>query len=339
MIYRAVCLGGTFNVLHAGHRALLDAAFSLGKHVYIGITADRFASSSRTRVRPYRYRAAAVRKYCSRFAKSCEISPLSDPYGPAAYAPHLQAIVVTEDNAFRSDEINKIRRKNGVPPLQVYVLTLLRTFDGRTLSSSRILSGECNPKGVLLRHLKVGVGTKSPPKMEGVREAFALLGKRNFKGVTLHTVRVSSGVSEQPFGEQTLQGAVRRAENAIEGNDLGVGIEAGLIRQPDGGFLDVQYCAIIDAAGRTTVGHGIGFAYPKDVIERALGGETVGEIISELSGVKSIGRKEGAVGYLSRGILSRAAITRDAVIAALIPRIRPDLYFGEGTLKRTEAVV
>ncbi len=36
---------GTFNILHEGHKALLDRAFEIGDEAFIGITSDAMASS------------------------------------------------------------------------------------------------------------------------------------------------------------------------------------------------------------------------------------------------------------------------------------------------------
>ena len=44
-----VILGGTFDYLHPGHKALLEAAMSFGKLVRVGITTDQFAKSLRKR--------------------------------------------------------------------------------------------------------------------------------------------------------------------------------------------------------------------------------------------------------------------------------------------------
>ena len=81
-----------------------------------------------------------------------------------------------------------------------------------------------------------------------------------------------------------------------------------------------------DKAGRVTLGHGPGFAYPPQVVERVKGGRTVGDVMGEVAGVADIGAKQGAVGWLSRGALDRAELTRGAVVMAMLPRLRPELY-------------
>src|SRR2546428_13289582 len=38
--YRAVAVGGTFDILHAGHERLLAKAFELGEVVFVGLSRD-----------------------------------------------------------------------------------------------------------------------------------------------------------------------------------------------------------------------------------------------------------------------------------------------------------
>jgi hypothetical protein len=66
-----------------------------------------------------------------------------------------------------------------------------------------------------------------------------------------------------------------------------------------------------------------GFVYPPRVLEEVLQGRTVGEVMSELTGIEKIGHKGGAIGYLSKNLLTREQLTEQAVLMALIPRIRP----------------
>jgi inosine/xanthosine triphosphatase len=171
--------------------------------------------------------------------------------------------------------------------------------------------------------IRVNVGTRNPLKAEAVRNVFS----RILGPVEVALVEVESGVPKEPLGEEITLGAVRRAQEALKGADYGVGIEAGLIWSSALHiYFDVQFCAIVDREGRLTVGHGSGFVYPPRVIEEVKKGRAVGEVMSKLTGIPEIGRKEGSVGYLSKGALTRTELTEQAVLAALIPRIRLELY-------------
>jgi len=88
----------------------------------------------------------------------------------------------------------------------------------------------------------------------------------------------------------------------------------------------VQYCAIIDRRGRFSVGHGMGFRYPSEAAELVRGGMTVGAAFRELYGKGLDGRKDGAIGYLTRGALGRTELAEQAVMAAMVPRMRRELY-------------
>jgi len=171
--------------------------------------------------------------------------------------------------------------------------------------------------------VKVHVGSRNPVKAAAVERVFS----RAFGAVEVELFAVDPGVPPEPFGEEIAQGAVRRARRALGEADFGVGIEAGLAwNEAIKTYFDVQFCAIVDREGRLTVGHGPGFVYPPKVVAEVKRGRAVGEVMGKLTGIPDIGRREGAVGYLSKGLLTRQELTEQAVLAALIPRIRPELY-------------
>ena len=51
-------------------------------------------------------------------------------------------------------------------------------------------------------------------------------------------------------------------------------------------------------------------------------GSDLNREMSRISGIEEIREKIGAVGYLSNGLTDRLTITRDAVLMALIPRLK-----------------
>jgi len=175
--------------------------------------------------------------------------------------------------------------------------------------------------------LRVAVGSKNPVKIEAVKTCF----KNFFDDVSVEAVEVET--NPQPIGiEETIRGAIKRGLEALRktGADLGVGIEAGLIKLEHTitGYINQHICAIIDKKGRTTIGLSMGFEFPPEVVEKILSGEAkeAEEAMEEISGIKEIGSKTGAIGYLTEEKITRKDLCIQAIISALIPRIKPQLY-------------
>jgi len=170
--------------------------------------------------------------------------------------------------------------------------------------------------------MRVAVGSLNPVKVKATENVF----RRVYGDVIVEGIDVSSGVPAQPYGEETIGGAINRAKSvyANEKYDMSVGIEAGLFKVGEM-MLDLQYCAIYDGSW-LTLGCGSGFEYPPVVLDEVLSGKEVGEVMSRVAGVDNLGEKQGAIGFLSRGMLSRTQLTEQSVFMALIPRMNPGLY-------------
>ena len=316
-------MGGTFDVFHAGHAALLRAAFDLGGPVFIGLTTDRMAHQGRAEVNPSGIRKRRLEAWLRRNGfRRYTIGPLDDPHGPAVTGD-FSAIVVSRDRESVAEAINAERVRGGRRPLEVRTVPMVLAQDGLPIASRRIRGREVDRRGRIVGPVRVHVGTQNRVKVEAVRRVFGTV----FRDVRVRNVPVEPKVADQPFGREAVEGAMERARSAIGDAHFGVGVEAGLvwndrIRE----YLDVQYCAVVDRGGRMTAGHGPGFAYPPSVLRRVHEGHTVGEAMEELTGIRGIGSKRGAVGYLTGGRMDRTKLTEAAVLMALVPRIRSDLY-------------
>jgi inosine/xanthosine triphosphatase len=208
--------------------------------------------------------------------------------------------------------------------MEVVLVPMRLAEDCMPIAARRIRAGEIDREGRMRRPLVVRVGSTNRVKVDAAKRAFSGVFRRS----EVRGVEVPSKVSAQPFEEETIDGAVARARSAIGDGDYGVGIEAGLFWDEGAkDYLDVQYCAIVDRGGLVTIGHGPGFAYPKAVIEAVKRGKTVGEAMEAFSKVKNIGRRIGAIGWLTEGVIDRTRLTEAAVLMALVPRVRRDLYF------------
>ncbi len=317
-----VGVGGTFNVLHRGHRRLLETALMNGDELAVGLMSDAYCREHKVTVLPYRQREEALRAYLEPRTTRFDIVPLDLKEGTAPEDPMLDVLVVSQETQALGSRINDLRLHNGLSPVKLVVVTYVLADDYRPISSSRILDGEMDPEGRLLRPLKVMVGSINPVKVAAVREVL----QRSHPRLELTAVEVSGQVNEQPWGREAEEGALTRARSCLGQGDLGVGIEAGVWEREDG-LYDVQYCAIVDGMGRATVGHGMGFRYPPAVAERVRRGATVGSACAELFEEGDQGSGVGAIGILTNGALDRRALTEQAVLAAMVPRIRKDLYW------------
>ena len=157
--FRVVCVGGTFDELHKGHRALLMKAFEVGEYVWIGLTTDEFASrlGKNHEVAPYEVRLKELKQFLKRegLLSRAKITPLEDRCGPAATSEEIEAIVVSRETEPGAYKINFIREKNGLPPLKVIVIDMVPAENHIPISTTRIRRGEIDREGRLLRRVKI----------------------------------------------------------------------------------------------------------------------------------------------------------------------------------------
>ena len=151
-----LCLvAGTFDRLHAGHYALLRAAFDAGMRVEVwvcddGMVAGKAASlppAQRSRLRSCAARCAAVAAWCSAqpgWAGRFTVHSLADAVGPAADAPAGTAIACSEETAAACAALNAGRAATGLAPLRIVVVPLARGTSGEKLSSTALRAVEAD---------------------------------------------------------------------------------------------------------------------------------------------------------------------------------------------------
>ena len=143
-----VVIGGTFAFLHEGHKALIGKAFELGDYVYIGLTTDKYVHDNKNNweIPKYSERRKKVEQFARRYKKKFEIMPLEDKFGPST-TQEFDLIVVSEGTFHTAEEINKIRKRNGLNPLRIVEVDYVLAKDLKPISSSRISRGEIGTKG------------------------------------------------------------------------------------------------------------------------------------------------------------------------------------------------
>lgn len=153
--YAVVAMGGTFDVLHRGHRKLLKQAFDVGRKVMIGVTTDVFARTLHKphRFDPYARRKRDLERLLSRWGvlSRAQIVPLNDRYGPTVQNAEIRALVVSRRTLKTAHEINAKRKARGLKPLVIDPIDLILAEDKRPISSTRIRRGRIDREGRLLQ--------------------------------------------------------------------------------------------------------------------------------------------------------------------------------------------
>lgn len=161
--------------------------------------------------------------------------------------------------------------------------------------------------------------TSNPAKIQAILQAFnQIFGEDSCH---IDAVSVESGVPEQPFGsEETRAGARNRIANARRlrpDADFWVAIEAGI--DDDSTFSWVA----IETHERRAEARSATLPLPDVILEKVRAGEALGSVMSRYTGIDDIGRKEGAIGIFTKGILTRTSVYHQAVLLALSPFHNP----------------
>ncbi len=149
-----VCIGGSFNPLHKGHKMLirkaLDVAGERG-YLFIGLTSDEMIVHKQKN-QNYKEREESLQNYLDLLSKNTtiEIGKIDDLYGRALERV-FDAIVVSSETFSNAEKINTKRRSMGLADLQIYTIELVKGADGKPISSTKIRNRSLTADGRLFK--------------------------------------------------------------------------------------------------------------------------------------------------------------------------------------------
>ena len=148
--YKRVALGGTFDLLHKGHKSLLTKAFAVSGFVTIGITTDKMLKASgKTPYEDQEKRRKNLQSYLAsnKLTKRSKLVWLNDVYGPAINDRKLDTLIVSKETLANANLINKERFKRKLKKLKIIICPQILAQDKKPISSDRIRSGEIDRAG------------------------------------------------------------------------------------------------------------------------------------------------------------------------------------------------
>ena len=145
MRFGVACVGGTFDLLHAGHKRLLARAFALAERVKIGVMES---ADKNHEVQPYHERRKTVIDFLRSkgWLSRAEVVGISDPFTPAL-DEDLEAIIVSPGTLENAERINELRAERRIHPLRIVRVPWERAYDGSIISSTAIRNGLIDGNG------------------------------------------------------------------------------------------------------------------------------------------------------------------------------------------------
>ncbi|HSG74407.1 MAG TPA: pantetheine-phosphate adenylyltransferase [Nitrosopumilaceae archaeon] len=150
--YGTVALGGTFDILHKGHVALLTQAFTISTHAIIGLTGDDLAKKKNKKIiNDYSKRYESLKNLIEKkFPNSSyTISKLENDFGPAAIEGKVDALILSEETSNKSEILNTLRKERNLPPVEIVIVPMVLAKDGKRISTTRIKNSEIDAEGNL----------------------------------------------------------------------------------------------------------------------------------------------------------------------------------------------
>ena len=147
-----VAMGGTFDIIHKGHIALLSKAFSISSRVIIGLTGDDLAKRrGKQPVNSFEKRLQSLENLIKKKfpGTAYQISKLDNDFGPAVLEQGVEALVVSDETEKQGSVLNELRAQRNLPPVRIVTVPMVLAEDGTRISTTRIKNSEIDSDGNL----------------------------------------------------------------------------------------------------------------------------------------------------------------------------------------------
>ena len=149
-----VCLGGTFDIIHKGHKKLIDKAFKTAGangFVFIGLSKNKLVDKKQN-VKSWDLRKKELNQYIfdKEYKADFVIKPISDRFGPTL-KKDFDVIIVSPETIKTAKEINNKRKELSKKPLKIVKIPYILADDNIPISSTRIREKEIDSEGKIVR--------------------------------------------------------------------------------------------------------------------------------------------------------------------------------------------
>lgn len=169
---------------------------------------------------------------------------------------------------------------------------------------------------------RIAVGSLNPVKVGAARAVI----HRLWADTEVRGVAAASGVPDQPWGDdETIRGARTRARAAREAldADAGIGIEGGVVAEPNGAVRTCAWAVVVTRDGREGVGGSLSMPLPARVAALVRDGMELGHAMDAVTGEHNVKQGLGAVGILTAGLVTRQQAYEVILAYAMGPLLTP----------------
>lgn len=160
-----------------------------------------------------------------------------------------------------------------------------------------------------MRNKKAAVGSKNRAKVHAVQDVLIQ------EHIEVVSVAALSQVAAQPFSDdETKEGAVNRARGALDATeaDFGFGLEGG-VSEWQGTLYLCNWGELATRSGQLYTAAGLRLPLPTDIAALLYDGLELSKALKQA--VPHVDVSQGAVGYLTNGLLTRKTMFSEVVRA------------------------